>query len=445
MGLGKTLQALALLQREKNAKRLDHPALLVVPTSVLPNWRNEIHRFAPGLTYHYHHGKDRHQAAAEQPDYDLLLTTYALVRRDADWLQAQPFSWIILDEAQAMKNPRSKTAICLCKIDSRHRLCLTGTPMENHLGELWSLFHFLQPGFLGGYDTFRRHFQKPIENGTSPMLQRMLKRRIRPFLLRRTKSEVERDLPEKVDILESLALTEKQRDLYETVRMAMSRRIRDEMEAKGFERSRFMILQALLKLRQICCDPRLDKAAVKTTEKDSSKLTWLRGRLPGMIEDGRRILLFSQFTSMIALIEKMLHGLHIPYELLTGSTKDRETPVRRFQDGEVPVFLLSLKAGGTGLNLTAADTVIHYDPWWNPATEQQATDRAHRIGQDKSVFIYKLIAATSIEERILEMQKRKARLTESMLDTSETRGKGLTFSEEDLAYLLAPLPGEDSV
>jgi SNF2 family DNA or RNA helicase len=441
MGLGKTLQTLALLQREKNGKRLSHPALIVVPTSVLPNWRNELRQFAPNLTFHYHHGADRHDKTKQAETHDLLLTTYALIRRDAEWFQDQTFSWIILDEAQAIKNPRSQTALCLGRMNSTNRLCLTGTPMENHLGELWSLFHFLTPGFLGGHDTFRKHFQRPIESG-APMLQTALKRRIRPFLLRRTKSEVEQDLPDKVEILETLALTERQHNLYEIIRMAMTERIQAEMQAKGFARSKLMILHALLKLRQICCDPRLAKQEEKSVEKDSCKITWLRNRLPGMIEDGRRILLFSQFTSMLALIENLLNSLHIPYVQLTGSTTDRDTPVHQFQNEDVPVFLLSLKAGGTGLNLTAADTVIHYDPWWNPAAERQATDRAHRIGQDKSVFVYKLITSTSIEERILDMQRRKAQLADSMLDAA-ARDSKLTFSEEDLQYLLAPLSGDE--
>ncbi|NCC49782.1 MAG: DEAD/DEAH box helicase [Spartobacteria bacterium] len=439
MGLGKTVQTLALLLKLKKKKQLKKPVLIVAPTSVLPNWRHEVERFAPLLSCALHHGADRAKNREDTLRHDIILTSYTLLRNDELWLSRQAFSWIILDEAQYIKNARSRTVKALAKINGEYRLCLTGTPMENHLGELWSLFNFVMPGYLGSYAHFKRVFQTPIEQHGHTLLRESLKRRIRPFMLRRSKSLVEKELPDKIEIIETLSLSEEQRDLYEVVRLAMTERIQEEMTAKGFARSRIMILDALLKLRQICCDPRLrDK---KVTKLDAScKMTWLRDQLPEMIEEGRRILLFSQFTSMLELIEKWMVAARIDFVKLTGSTVDRETVVRQFQSGDIPVFLISLKAGGTGLNLTAADTVIHYDPWWNPAAENQATDRAHRIGQNKHVFVYKLVAEDSVEERILQLQKRKADLADAILEKSAAK-KSLTFSEEDLAYLLAPIGG----
>jgi len=438
MGLGKTVQTLALLLKARKSKKLKEPALIVAPTSVLPNWRHEIERFTPLLSCAVHHGADRHAQKDETLKHDIILTTYALLRNDVEWLSEQHFSWIILDEAQNIKNARSQTVRALSHLKGTNRLCLTGTPMENHLGELWSLFNFIMPGFLGGLAYFKRTFQVPIERDGHALLQDSLKRRMRPFILRRTKALVETELPDKVEMIETISLSEVQRDLYESVRLAMTGRIQKEMATKGFGRSKIVILDALLKLRQICCDPRLRGQKIKNLDA-SCKMAWLKGQVPEMIENGRRILLFSQFTSMLELIEKWLKKEKIQYVQLTGSTRDRDKPVQQFQAGDVPVFLISLKAGGTGLNLTAADTVIHYDPWWNPAAENQATDRAHRIGQDKHVFVYKLITEFTVEEHILGLQKRKAALADAILEKSSSQ-TGLSFSEEDLEELLAPLP-----
>ena len=438
MGLGKTAQTLAHLLVEKEAGRLDKPALVILPTSLIFNWKNEAARFAPTLRVLSLHGPERKILFPQIPTHDVILTTYPLLWRDAEELMQHSYHLLILDEAQTVKNAQSQSAEAVRKIDARHRLCLTGTPMENHLGELWSQFDFLLPGFLGASKQFTKHWRTPIEKQGDTRRRDLLARRIRPFILRRKKEDVARELPPKTIIIRSVELQGSQRDLYETVRAAMDAKVRDEIANKGFARSQIVILDALLKLRQVCCDPRLVKAASAKKVKERAKLDLLMGMLPELVEEGRRILLFSQFTSMLSLIEQELDQLGLAYVTLTGDTSDRETPIRSFQEGDVPIFLISLKAGGVGLNLTAADTVIHYDPWWNPAVENQATDRAHRLGQDKPVFVYKLIVGGSIEEKILMLQERKAELAAGIL--SEDRGIDVKFGTDDLAALFEPLP-----
>ncbi|MDD5181016.1 MAG: DEAD/DEAH box helicase, partial [Gallionellaceae bacterium] len=438
MGLGKTAQAIAHLQLEKEGGRLDKPALIVLPTSLVFNWKNEAARFAPELSILSLHGMARKAAFTKIPKYDVVLTTYPLLWRDAEELAKHEYHLLILDEAQMVKNAQSKGAAVVRKINTRHRLCLTGTPLENHLGELWAQFDFLMPGFLADSKNFTRTWRTPIEKQGNQLRRELLYKRLKPFILRRRKEDVAKELPSKSIIVRPVELEGMQRDLYETVRSAMDDKVRQEIAAKGFQRSQIVILDALLKLRQVCCDPRLLKTRQDKKNIGSAKLALLMDMLPELVDEGRRILIFSQFTRMLALIEAELDRLKIPYLLLTGDTGDRETPVRRFQAGEVQVFLVSLKAGGVGLNLTAADTVIHYDPWWNPAVENQATDRAHRLGQDKPVFVYKLIVAGSIEERILLMQEKKALLAESVL--SKDQRVDFKFGEDDLAALLAPLP-----
>ncbi|HJX18447.1 MAG TPA: DEAD/DEAH box helicase [Acidiferrobacterales bacterium] len=437
MGLGKTVQALAYLLAEKEAGRLDKPALVVAPTSLMVNWRREAERFAPGLKTLTLHGAARHQAFARLADYDVVFTTYPLLPRDAEALLAQEYHTVILDEAQTIKNPKAKSTEIARALTTRHRLCLTGTPMENHLGELWSLFHFLMPGLLGDERQFRRLFRTPIEKHADPERRTALARRVAPFLLRRTKEQVATELPPKTEIVRPVEIDGVQRDLYESIRLAMHDKVRREIEKKGLARSQIVILDALLKLRQVCCDPRLLKLDSAKKVKHSAKLELLMDMLPELIEEGRRVLLFSQFTSMLALIEAELKTRDIPYVLLTGDTKDRATPIDRFQSGAVPLFLISLKAGGTGLNLTAADTVIHYDPWWNPAVERQATDRAHRIGQDKAVFVYKLITQGTVEEKIAAMQARKQALADGVFGKANADTPAL--AAEDLEILFSPL------
>jgi SNF2 family DNA or RNA helicase len=441
MGLGKTVQTLAHLLVEKESGRADRPSLVVAPTSLLFNWRREAERFGPSLKVLSLHGADRHNRFASIADHDLVLTTYPLIARDLDALGAHDFHLLILDEAQNIKNPRSKAAQAARGLKARHRLCLTGTPMENHLGELWSLLDFLMPELLGDERRFRRLFRTPIERHGDEVRKDELRRRVAPFLLRRTKEAVAAELPPKTEIIREVPLADDQRDLYETLRLALHEKVRAEVARKGLARSGIIILDALLKLRQVCCDPRLVSLESARRVKGSAKLDLLMTLLPELLAEGRRVLLFSQFTSMLALIEEelMKNGLGEDrhFVKLTGRTRNRDRPVDRFQAGEVALFLISLKAGGTGLNLTAADTVIHYDPWWNPAAERQATDRAHRIGQDKPVFVYKLLTEGTVEQRVADLQARKQALADAMLEGGGA-ASGI-LSPDDLDLLFAPL------
>lgn len=418
MGLGKTVELLAHLAIEKAARRLLHPVLIVSPTSVSPNWRAEIARFTPRLRVLALTGADRFERFDQITAHDIVLTTYALLQRDVDALSAHEWQMVVLDEAQAVKNPRSKGAQAALQLHAVQRLALTGTPMENHLDELWSVFNFAVPGLLGERAAFGRAFRTPIEKRGDSERRGVLASRLRPFLLRRTKERVAVDLPAKTEIVNRIELEGAQRDLYETIRVAMHERVRFALRGRGLARSRIVVLDALLKLRQVCCDPRLLKMSSAAKVTGSAKLEALLEMLTELMDEGRRVLLFSQFTSMLDLIKPELQQRKIDFVELRGETRDRVTPVQRFQAQEVPLFLISLKAGGTGLNLTAADTVIHYDPWWNPAVEHQATDRAHRIGQEKPVFVYKLITAGTVEERIVELQLRKAELASGIFDES---------------------------
>jgi superfamily II DNA or RNA helicase len=437
MGLGKTVEALAHILVEKREGRLDRPCLVVCPTSVVPNWLAEAARLAPELRVLSLHGPDRAQRFAEIGNADLVLTTYALLPRDADHLLPVAWHIVVLDEAQAIKNANAKTTGLVCRLDARHRLCLTGTPVENHLGELWSQFAFLMPGLLGDARRFGRVFRIPIEKKQDGERRVVLSGRVKPFLMRRTKASVAADLPPKTEMLRPLELSGQQRDLYETVRLAMHEKVRRQVAQKGLARSHIIVLDALLKLRQVCCDPRLVKLAAARRVTASAKLEHLMEMLPQLVEDGRRILLFSQFTSMLDLVKPAVSETGIEYVELRGDTTDRAKPVARFQKGEVPLFLISLKAGGTGLNLTAADTVIHYDPWWNPAVEDQATDRAHRIGQDKPVFVYKLVAQGTVEERMLELQQRKKALAAGIYEAGGNAAAALDAA--DIERLFEPL------
>lgn len=437
MGLGKTVQAIAHILAEKNAGRLTAPALVIAPTSVVHNWHNELTRFAPQLSVLTLHGAGRAHSFDQLAHQDVIISSYALLPRDIEALQEQRYHLIIFDEAQYLKNARTRASEAAMRLRASHRLALSGTPVENNLGELWALFHLLLPGFLGDSRRFAQLYRTPIEKQGNAQRQQHLSRRIKPFILRRTKDLVAQELPPKTEIEHPIELAGAQRDLYETVRATMQKRVRDILAAKGLAQSHIVVLDALLKLRQVCCDPRLVRAASAKKTKSSAKLERLMELLPELIAEGRRILLFSQFTSMLELIEPCLKEAGIDFVRLTGETKDRKTPVERFQKGEVPLFLISLKAGGTGLNLTAADTVIHYDPWWNPAVENQATDRAHRIGQDKPVFVHRLITAGTVEERIRAMQQRKASLAKGILDEDAALSKAL--SAQDFEALFEPL------
>ena len=435
MGLGKTVQTLAHLALEKQQGRLQKPSLIVAPVSTLGNWQQELHRFAPELNGLLLHGNRRRESFGLIGKADVVITGYPLLQLDSETLLAHDYYLIILDEAQTIKNPRAKVSMMARSLRSEHRLALTGTPVENHLGELWSLFDFAQPSLLGEERLFQRHYRTPIEKEGNRLRAQALAQRLAPFLLRRTKDAVAKDLPPKTEILETVVLEERQRDFYDGIRLASHRHIQEVVRQQGLARSQITILDALLKLRQACCDPRLLKVASGAEDIPSAKLEWLSTALPELIAEGRRVLLFSQFTSMLRLIEQAVTEAGIPYCLLTGETQQRTEVIARFQSGAVPLFLISLKAGGTGLNLTCADTVIHYDPWWNPAVEAQATDRAHRIGQDKPVFVYKLIAQDTVEERIMQLQADKHALA-SRLYTQGT-GTPASWTAADIEALFA--------
>jgi len=445
MGLGKTLQALTLLQGELDAGRLDRPSLVIVPTSLIGNWEAEARRFTPELKLVVLHGPQRAKHFKHIAGSHLVVTSYPLAMRDVPTLGAQEWHYLMLDEAQRIKNARSQAAMSVKGLNARHRLCLSGTPLENHLGELWSLMDFVCPGLLGSEPQFREHYRTPIERRQDTAQAANLARRVRPFVLRRTKQQVAQELPEKTETHLRVELSGTQRDLYETVRATMDTKLRDVIAQQGLARSQIMVLDALLRLRQVCCDPRLlkigdpNEPAAARPHHPSAKMELLLDLLPTLIEDGRRVLLFSQFTEMLALIEIELARLKLPHLKLTGESKDRGELVARFQQGEVPLFLISLKAGGVGLNLTAADTVILYDPWWNPAVEQQAIDRAYRIGQDKPVFVYKLLASGTVEDKMLELQARKAGLADSLL-SGVAGDAGLT--SQDFEELFKPLGAE---
>jgi SNF2 family DNA or RNA helicase len=439
MGLGKTAQALAHLLIEKQSGRLDCPALVVLPTSLVFNWQAEAKRMAPTLRVLTLQGVDRADDFCRMHDHDVVLTTYPLLWRDLAVLAAQPFHLLILDEAQTVKNAASRSANAVRRLQARHRLCITGTPLENHLGELWTQFDFLMPGFLGDARSFTRLWRRPIEVNGETLRAQLLAQRVRPFILRRRKEEVAAELPPRTEVIKRVQLRGRQRDLYESVRVAADEQVRRILQRKGFAGSQITILDALLKLRQVCCDPYLLKGITPPKTMERAKLEMLRDMLPALVAEGRRILVFSQFTEMLGLIEAELEAMQLPWLALTGKTPPaaRGAVVAQFQGKSVPILLISLKAGGVGLNLTAADTVIHIDPWWNPAVEEQATARAHRIGQAQTVFVYKLVVEGSIEERILELQARKAALAEGVLGSDG--GLAYKFNADDLQNLLAPL------
>lgn len=420
MGLGKTLQTLTHLMAEKSSGRSKgRPSLVIAPTSVVPNWRAEAVKFTPGLRVLVLNGADRKKYFRSIPHADLVITSFALLQRDIEKLLGYQYHLMVLDEAQYIKNPRAKVAQAACRVIAKHRLCLSGTPIENHLGELWSLMNFLIPGYLGTEETFNTKFRRPIEDEGDEEKNAILKKRIAPLILRRTKDQVATELPPKTIMVHLVELHSEQKDLYETVRATMDKRVRAAIAARGIEQSQIVFLDALLKLRQICCDPRLLPPDFADGVRSSAKLKYLKELLATLIEEGRRTLIFSQFTTMLSLIEEHLVAIKTPYLKLTGGSKDRGKMVEQFQSGKYPVFLISLKAGGTGLNLTAADAVIHYDPWWNPAAEAQATDRAYRIGQDKPVFVHKLLCQETVEERIHKLQQEKAKLADGILSDAD--------------------------
>ncbi|GAA5494836.1 hypothetical protein Rhal01_01000 [Rubritalea halochordaticola] len=441
MGLGKTLQTIThILTEKESGHSKGHPTLVLAPTSVVVNWQREAAKFAPTLSVLILQGSDRHQHFSRINEYDLVLTSYALIHRDLEQHLPIHYHLIALDEAQHIKNAAAQTSQAVRELSSTHRLCLSGTPIENNLGELWSLFAFLMPGLLGTQTQFTETYRSPIEKNHDEEKRNQLNRKVGPLILRRTKHDVAKELPPKTEILHTISLTEEQKDLYETVRSAMDKQVRQAIIARGGQ-AQIVFLDALLKLRQICCHPSLlkgeDDEAKRYEKLDyhaSAKFSYLIELLETLRAEGHRVLIFSQFTSMLSIIEDYLNEESIEYLILTGATKDRQDLVERFQSGEGEVFLISLKAGGTGLTLTGASTVIHYDPWWNPAAENQATDRAYRIGQDKAVFVHKLICQDTVEERIQDMQSKKNTLADNILDGST---QTIDLNEQTMHSLLS--------
>jgi superfamily II DNA or RNA helicase len=433
MGLGKTVQLLALFEEMRVAGRLESPALVVAPLSVVRNWQREAARFAPEIEARVHHGAGRSRQAGALAGAQLVITSYQTLLRDRAMFAELEWSALVCDEAQAIKNPRTKLFGAIARLRAAARFCVTGTPIENSLGDLWSQMQIAMPGLLGTAKGFAK-IRSLIERGHADLLE-LVRRRIRPFMLRRSKADVDINLPAKTEIVERVELSGKQRDLYESLRLALDKKVRDALARRGVQGSALIVLDALLKLRQSCCDPRLVKVDAAAAIAESAKLDRLTEMLDELVDAGRSTLVFSQFAAMLDLIERACERRGIATLKLTGATRDRETLIDRFQAGEAPVFLISLKAGGTGINLTRADTVIHYDPWWNPAVEAQATDRVHRIGQTRPVFVYKLVAASSVEERVLELQEQKLHLADAALT-----GAGVThLSAADLAALFESL------
>lgn len=430
MGLGKTVQTIALLLLIKQETKSVR-ALIVAPTSVVGNWVREIERFGRTLTTALWHGAGRKEQQKDLASANVIITSYALLRRDIDLLAKLKLDYVILDEAQAIKNPLSATAQAAKELTPSRRLALTGTPIENRLTEIWSIFDFVSPGILPPLAKFEERYGRPIDQGDSKAAAR-LKSIIHPFILRRTKIEVAKDLPPKIESDKVIDLGADQRAIYTQVLREVRAQVMGELDRVGLAKSQLHILAGLTKLRQAACDPRLLGLPREFSHEDSAKVMAFRELIEEAQAGGHRVLVFSQFVSMLKILRAALEEDRVRYEYLDGSTMDRADRIDRFQsDPTVSVFLISLKAGGSGLNLTAADTVIHFDPWWNPAVEDQASDRAHRIGQKKVVTVYRLVAAGTIEEKILELKEKKRELVSAVLTEDTGGAKKLSRSDLD--------------
>ena len=435
MGLGKTVQALSFVEYYKNETgRLR--ALVVCPTTLIYNWENEIKKFTPKLTYRIHHGGTRTRTKEELDGYDITITTYGTLRSDIKLLMQMEFDYVILDESQAIKNPSSKVTKAACLLNAKHRLCMSGTPLQNNTFDIFAQMNFLNPGMLGTMEFFRQEFAMPIDKFGEQDRKEHLKKILYPFILRRTKEQVAKDLPEKQEMILFCEMEDEQRKIYDAYRNDFRNQILGTIETQGIQKSQLTILQGLMKLRQICDSP----AILNETEKfenHSIKLDELSREIVENIGD-HKALVFSQFLGMLSLIREKLKELGVKYEYFDGSTSapDREKAIQSFQnDDEVRVFLISLKAGGVGLNLTAADYVYIVDPWWNPAVEQQAIDRTHRIGQTKNIFAYRMICKDTIEDKILQLQEKKRLLAKELITDDATFVKSLT--REDVEYLFS--------
>ncbi|HMP75984.1 MAG TPA: SNF2-related protein [Kiritimatiellia bacterium] len=423
MGLGKTLQTLVwLVLARANPELAGRPSLIVCPTSLVENWVEEAARFTPTLRVMSISGSARHEKWSELAGKDVIVTSYALLRRDIEQYLNHDFACLILDEAQHIKNRSTQNAIAAKRVRANHRLVLTGTPIENSVSDLWSIMDFLMPGYLGSHENFKGAYEQPIARGDrdGELAQARLRRKLHPFLLRRLKRDVATDLPPKIEKIAMCTLTTDQQTVYKELLDASRRKVFDMVMKQGFQRSRMEILKTLLRLRQICCHLELLKLPGLESKMPSAKLDLFFELLDEILDGGHRVLVFSQFTSMLAILKRELDARQVAYCYLDGATQERLKVVHEFNTNrKIPIFLISLKAGGTGLNLTGADTVIHYDPWWNPAVEDQATDRAYRIGQKRTVYSMKLITKGTVEEKVLDMQKRKKAVIDATLETDE--------------------------
>ncbi|MGB1302045.1 MAG: DEAD/DEAH box helicase, partial [Pseudoalteromonas tetraodonis] len=428
MGLGKTLQVIAYLASSYNTPQAG-PTLIVCPTSLVSNWQNEITKFAKSLKVTTIFGAHRNDSLQHLAQAQCILTTYPLLKRDIAYYSPLYFENIILDEAQYIKNDTAQVSRLVKRLNADFKLCLSGTPIENNLFELKSLLDFAMPSLLGSQAHFKQHFQGPIERESNIERAEQLKALIMPFILRRTKAQVAQELPQKTELIKEFEFEPKQKDMYQGITRALEEKLIDLFAEQGVQKSKLAFLEALLKLRQICCHPKLIEPE---TEAASAKLEWLSSHLPLMLSLGRKVIIFSQFTSALDLIAERLNELNINFSMLTGQTRHRDKVIDEFTSGNTSVFLISLKAGGTGLNLTQADTVIHFDPWWNPAVEKQATDRAYRIGQTNPVFVYKLIMANSIEQKVFQMQQDKQALVDALFTE-----KSMSFTQFDEQQMLS--------
>ena len=433
MGLGKTLQVISVLLAAKQEDRLGE-ALIVTPASLVYNWKEEFAKFAPGLSTAIIAGSkdEREEQIKNAENADILITSYDLLKRDILYYADKTFTYQIIDEAQYIKTHTTAAAKSVKAVNSKIRFALTGTPIENRLSELWSIFDFLMPGFLYGYEKFRKEIETPIVKHNDKDAMNKLKRLAEPFILRRLKQDVLSDLPEKNEEIYYVHFDKKQQNLYDGQALHM-KQLLEKQSDEMFQKNKMAILAEITKIRQICCDPSL---CFENYDGESAKRQTCLELLKSAIDGGHKILVFSQFRSLLELLEKDLRNEGISYFKITGETKkeDRINLVNRFNRDETPIFLISLKAGGTGLNLTGADIVIHFDPWWNIAAQNQATDRAHRIGQTKTVSVYKLIVKDSIEEKILKMQEEKSALADEIL--SGNTGGLMNMSRAELLELL---------
>ncbi len=440
MGLGKTLQTLTWLELERHHPvARGKPCLIVCPTSLVGNWAEEAQRFTPSLKVLTISGIDRHAKWAELPQANLVITSYALLRRDADHYREHEFGVLVLDEAQHIKNRSTQNAIVAKEMRAFQKVVLTGTPIENSVADLWSIMDFLMPHYLGSHDSFRHHYELPIAEGgpEGDAAQARLRRKLQPFLMRRLKTEVAKDLPPRIERIASCTLSADQKAVYKQLIDNSRNKLTDLVAKQGFQKSKMEVLKTLLRLRQACCHLDLLRMEGLKVEAPSAKMELFFELLDEALDGGHRVLVFSQFVSMLTILRNQMDQRQIPFCYLDGSTKERMQVVHQFNTNrKIPVFLISLKAGGVGLNLTGADMVIHFDPWWNPAVENQATDRAHRIGQKRTVYSVKLITKGTVEEKVLELQRKKKAVIDATLSTGETVFNAMTWTDiQDLLTL----------